>query len=73
MLQKECGEICDYGAANEKPSNASYGGCLTNCRLGPYCGDGYLQEPDEQCDSGPNNGQPGYDCNEACIREVFVP
>jgi cysteine-rich repeat protein len=72
-LQKDCGEICDYGAANEPPSHASYGGCLTSCTLGPYCGDGILQQPDEQCDDGPNNGKPGYDCNESCVREIFVP
>jgi fibro-slime domain-containing protein len=72
VLQKECGEICDYGDQNQLPSNATYGGCLTDCQLAPYCGDGIVQSPDEQCDLGPNNGQAGYDCSEACIQEVPV-
>jgi len=40
-------EICDDGV-----NDGSYGGCENNCaQLGPYCGDTFLQEEFEECDS----------------------
>jgi len=39
-------EICDDGV-----NDGSYGGCMDNCaQLGPYCGDTFLQEEEEECD-----------------------
>jgi len=46
------GEQCDLGAAN---NTGAYGGCNSNCALGPYCGDGILQDPPELCDNGVMN------------------
>ncbi|MCB9566569.1 MAG: hypothetical protein H6710_05045 [Myxococcales bacterium] len=40
-------EICDDGV-----NDGAYEGCMPNCaQLGPYCGDGFLQEEHEECDS----------------------
>ena len=40
-------EICDDGV-----NDGSYGGCMDNCaQLGPYCGDTFLQEEEEECDN----------------------
>jgi len=61
-----------YGAQNTLPSNAAYGGCLTSCQLGPYCGDGIVQSPDEECDRGASNGGFDVDCSAACIKQVIV-
>lgn len=41
------GEACDLGPANH-PSK--YGGCTPECTLGPHCGDGHTDAPDEACD-----------------------
>ena len=35
----DSGEACDLGTAL---NDGSYGGCRSNCRLAPYCGDGIL-------------------------------
>jgi len=43
-------EQCDDGAKN---SDTAYGGCTTQCTIGPYCGDGKV-EGDEECDDGVN-------------------
>jgi cysteine-rich repeat protein len=48
-------EICDDGPKN---SDTAYGGCTTQCTLGPYCGDGKVDTVDadhrEECDDGVN-------------------
>ena len=72
MLQKECGEVCDYGSQNSLPSNVAYGGCLTSCQLGPYCGDGIVQSPDEECDLSARNGGSDVECSASCIRQIIV-
>jgi len=41
------GEECDDGV-----NDGGYGECAPGCKLGPFCGDGMVQEP-EQCDVGP--------------------
>ena len=46
-------EECDLGAEN---SDTLYGGCTTQCKFGPFCGDGTVDAPQEQCDLGPKNG-----------------
>jgi cysteine-rich repeat protein len=61
------GEECDCGDPNDpsvqipagcpgKNANTLYGGCKTNCKWGPFCGDGNSDSPDEQCDYGKDNG-----------------
>jgi fibro-slime domain-containing protein len=49
------GEECDDGE-----NDGGYGECGENCKLGPFCGDGIVQEDYEQCDPAldetcPNN------------------
>lgn len=41
-------EECDEGMNN---NDATYGGCTTACKYGPYCGDGMVNGP-EECDLG---------------------
>jgi len=39
------------------PNNdATYNGCTSQCKWGPFCGDGNVNTPDEQCDQGRSNG-----------------
>jgi len=47
-------EQCDRGAANVPPTGDTYGKCTTDCRLGPFCGDGVVRNPPESCDDGVN-------------------
>lgn len=44
------GEECDNGEAN---ADGVYDGCTTECKLGPFCGDG-VPNGAEQCDDGFN-------------------
>jgi fibro-slime domain-containing protein len=59
------GEECDCGdgtvpvpdrCSGQKNDDTVYGGCTTQCKWGPYCGDGIPQSPQEQCDKGKLNG-----------------
>jgi len=58
------GEVCDCGdgtvpvpADCSGPNNdTTYGGCTTACKYGPFCGDGIVQNPPEECDLGKENG-----------------
>jgi fibro-slime domain-containing protein len=45
------GEQCDAGAAE---NIGGYGHCNPDCTRGAYCGDGLLDEGDEDCDDGRN-------------------
>jgi fibro-slime domain-containing protein len=59
-------EQCDNGTAN---NTGAYGGCNANCTLAPYCGDGTVQNPPEQCDDGMNlatYGGPNMVCGPGC-------
>ena len=40
-------EKCDLGAAM---NTGAYGGCKADCTLAPYCGDGMVTTPPEECD-----------------------
>jgi fibro-slime domain-containing protein len=55
-------EQCDNGAAN---ADDAYGGCTTQCTLGPFCGDANLDASfGEECDDGTN--QTTYGQTEGC-------
>lgn len=65
-------ELCDLGADK---NTGAYNGCTPDCKRGPYCGDGNVQVPDEECDDGVNRttysttGQAG--CAPGCVRSGF--
>jgi len=61
-------EFCDDGAAQ---NTGEYGRCNSTCTaLGPFCGDGIVQEEFEDCDNGENLG--GIDgCNPDCTSGPF--
>ena len=61
-------EQCDNGAANT--NSGLYGACTTECLLGPRCGDGIKNGP-EQCDDG--NRVNGDGCSAACLVEGGGP
>ncbi len=44
------GEECDDGV-----NDGSYGGCTSDCQIGPHCGDGIVNG-NEECDDGVNDG-----------------
>ena len=61
--QCDPGPAGDAGAADASAPDATtsdggasgvYGGCNPDCTRGPYCGDGIVQNPPEQCDDGVN-------------------
>ena len=76
------GEECDCGDDQFKGTRAAdclgpnkdkeYGGCGTDCRFGPFCGDGEQNGP-EQCDKGKDNGASyGQDgCTVGCTTPHF--
>ncbi len=56
-------EFCDDGAGE---NTGEYGHCLPDCSaLGPYCGDGIVDEAFEECDNGDNLGG-ASGCNPDC-------
>ena len=47
----------------------TYGGCSTQCKWGPFCGDATTQSPPagpEECDKGKDNGNGTSECSIAC-------
>jgi cysteine-rich repeat protein len=79
------GEQCDCGDGTiptpsgcPSPNNDdTYGGCNTKCKMGPFCGDGRVQQDGggaEECDLGKNNGRAasGNDgCTMGCMKAHF--
>jgi fibro-slime domain-containing protein len=57
------GEECDNGT-----NDGSYGGCNKDCTLAARCGDGNVDEPQEQCDDG--NSVSGDGCSAKCDKEM---
>ncbi len=55
-------EACDEGL---EANDGRYGGCNPDCTLGPSCGDGVPQAP-EECDAGEDNGVEGGVCTADC-------
>lgn len=63
-------EQCDRGAANT--NEGAYNSCTTDCKLGPRCGDGVVQQAaGETCDDG--NRVNGDGCSAACTVEATTP
>ena len=56
-------EVCDDGV-----NDGSYGHCTPDCLWGPYCGDGNIDQPYEECDDG--NSDNGDGCSASCANEV---
>jgi cysteine-rich repeat protein len=56
IVQTEYGEQCDLGTNN----TGAYGGCTSQCQSAGYCGDGVVQNAQEQCDDGANDGTYGH-------------
>ncbi len=66
-------EDCDAGGDN---NDQLYGGCKTNCKLAPHCGDGYISGP-EECDLAADNGTgehtlDGVPCSGTCRHAGLV-
>ena len=76
------GEECDCGDGTvpvpDRCSGANddgtYNGCTTQCKWGPYCGDNVVQDGQEECDLGKQNGDTslGKDgCSFGCTKPHF--
>ncbi|MDP9035357.1 MAG: DUF4215 domain-containing protein [Myxococcota bacterium] len=68
------GKQCDLGTSPTGASNnlGGYGGCTSTCALGPYCGDGLVQNPPEECDLGAAKNTGGYGgCTSTCTRGPY--
>jgi len=66
VVQTAYAEVCDDGVNNVASTDPSvaYGGCMSNCQRGGFCGDGAVNGS-EQCDDGVNDGTYGT-CNPDC-------
>jgi fibro-slime domain-containing protein len=68
------GEQCDNGTAGncDPATTTCYNQCTTSCTLGPHCGDGVLNGP-EQCDNGKNVDAYGSAGSNACSPGCTIP
>jgi fibro-slime domain-containing protein len=72
----ECANLCGNGQVEPGSSEqcddgtnaGGYGQCAPGCVLGPRCGDGKTQSPQETCDDG--NSVAGDGCNATCQVEI---
>ena len=63
-------EECDDGPGN---MDGLYGGCTTQCKFGPFCGDGVADASGmEKCDRGRDNGS-GYGDKNGCTNGCQIP
>lgn len=64
---RTAGEECDDGEDGNKEGDDAYNACNTECKFGPFCGDGDINGPEgeEECDNGTENGQP-YGTPDGC-------
>jgi hypothetical protein len=63
IVQMGAGEVCD-----DAVNDGGYNGCAADCAaLGPFCGDGNTDDPDEGCDD--NN----MDSQDGCLASCVVP
>ena len=57
------------------PNDATtYNGCTPDCKWGPYCGDGVVQSPQEECDLGTKANTSGYGldgCTPGCKKPHY--
>lgn len=72
---EECDEGSDNGVVPVPGYGETIGYCTADCMSasvqGPYCGDGTLQEPFEECDDGNNDNGDG--CDSGCFSEYPSP
>jgi fibro-slime domain-containing protein len=65
-------EACDDGPKN---SDTAYGGCTTQCTVGPYCGDAKVDDSyGEECDDGVNQSPvygPANGCAPGCRKPAY--
>jgi fibro-slime domain-containing protein len=72
--KSQCHSVCGDGirtpneACDDGVNDGSYGHCTADCQWGPYCGDGVVQEPYEQCDDG--NSVNGDGCDVTCRFDI---
>ncbi|MBK8938035.1 MAG: DUF4215 domain-containing protein [Polyangiaceae bacterium] len=85
--ETDCGDgiVAGDETCDDMVNDGSYGSCMPDCTPGPYCGDGDLQAPNEECDDGVNlttysfTGAPGCApgcqlspyCGDAAIQSLF--
>ena len=77
-------EECDCGDASAgnpsdplcggmKNDDTRYGGCTTQCKYGPYCGDGVVDPAHEQCDLGSKMNVTTYGSMTGCAPGCQFP
>jgi fibro-slime domain-containing protein len=78
------GEQCDCGDANEpaptdplcgglRNNDSTYGGCTTQCKYGPYCGDASVDPAREECDLGSSMNTAAYGSHSGCAAGCRFP
>ena len=57
-----------------KNNDGSYGGCTTECKYGPYCGDGVHDAANgEECDLGSRDNNVTYGSKDGCAPGCKFP